>query len=235
MSINWDLIKKSENKQDRLANARAELGKQEYICLSDILIRFDQGASQVLEALDIMSLERDRARNPYTYKLQVLRGKWGEEYKPGDVIEWKRKVYTREHGDQGRKLTSQEIEAKIRRGEGHKKFGLAEVAQATIDEYGCIEVDYRDAVTLLSNNGQHFATGYGITDKREVSGRPYYTEGNPDPWDTRKTLVKGQTRHCWGWLYKEVPPGTQLEKINKSKPGPRPKQDKETDHESNTN
>jgi len=217
MGINWDRIKNSKDKQERLANAHKELLAQDYICLSDIFVNFDRGGSQVKEALD--NLNKDR---PMTYRILVMRGVWGEQYKPGDVFEWKRSVLTRENGDYGKKLTAPQIEAKLRRGEGHKKYGFAKVGSAIIDEYGCIEVPYHDAAMLLSNHGQHFETGYGITGQREVSSRPHYVEGNPDPWDTRKILGKGAMRYRWGWLYKEVPPGTDLPKWTPPEPDAAP-------------
>ena len=215
-------FKNSKNKPERLQNSIEELMAQDYICLSDILVNFDRGASQVLESLDILAKEKADDGQTLRYKLHAMRGPWGQEYKPGDVIEWKRKTYTKDRKTQGRKLTSQEIDARVRRGEGHKKFGYAEVGSAVVDEYGCIDVSYRDAVTLLSNNGQHYETGYGITSKREVSGRPYYTEGQADPLNERTMLGKGEVRHRWEWLYKEVPPGTELPKWTPPEPDAAP-------------
>jgi hypothetical protein len=215
--INWKAIADAQPGMDRSATIRSEIERVGYVSLSDCFVNRRRASSQVLMVLDEFDKDpmRDpinrgkQTREPRMYRIKCLRRANGDEIKPGDEITWKRQVYTRANDGTNKPYTQQDVEEIRRRGMGEV---LQATGRATVDDYGCITIPYRDAAQLISLNGQH----YGVTDSQgKKTGVTTLREVT-----TRAVVINGETeyrQHRWNWLYEEVPPGTKLEKITPSK------------------
>lgn len=197
--------------RDRADFIRAELARVEYPCLSDCLANRDQHGTHVLEEIERQSIhgrydpnsgltvDQEAGRR---WRIRLRHDKYGHPYQPGDQVEWVHDVVRWDTGvrGQGRKISNTELSAAVRRGEGSRYY---QRRSATVDEHGCIEVGYKDAVTFLATNGIHFGTGIALCRSAEFSRRAHIVpEGHP---------LAGERRHVRRWLYEEAPPWRELE------------------------
>ncbi|MHC4575107.1 MAG: hypothetical protein ACYS76_13410 [Planctomycetota bacterium] len=202
--IDWKAISSAPHGPEKTQKIVDEIGRVEHVVLSDCLVNRKRGGSLVLEALEKMIPMEERSQNKYRrYKLRVLRDKLGNPVRPGETVTWKQQLITRSMNGIGEPLTNRQMEAMKRRGEGDK---LVQTGNATVDEYGCIEVGFLDASQLLNNHGQHYRNTNesgqktGICPQREVSTKTVMVDGEPQT-----------KRYKWNWRFEEVPPGTELE------------------------
>jgi hypothetical protein len=213
--MNWGAISsaKGDNKYELIGR---ELRRVDYVYLSEILLRREQGSSHVLRVLDAQHGCQDGMPRPTTsgeYRLRPKRQyplplsktvKEGQEYdyKPGETVTWKQQDYGKLplagiKGMSSKMLLRSEMEMIKRRGEGWK---LQDNGKAKVDKHGLITVSYFDAVMLLNNHGYRTtASGdtVAVCERQELTPRQIRHR-------TKLNEVVLQTRR--NWLYEEIPP-----------------------------
>ncbi len=150
------------------------------VLISDCLSHKDQSGLIVMQILD-------KENTQLRFRIKILKDKWGEPVEPGTKYEW---FVEREVRDRfGKKHTQNDI----RRLTQVNRIRSIEVwNSAIVDEYGCIEVGFRDAALLLDTRGVHFESGFPLTRYKETSSAP---SKRPD----------GSVKLQHYWLYQEVP------------------------------
>ena len=121
------------------------------------------------------------------YRVLVRKDKWGQPVKPGDLVEWRMGMRTRDF--QGRKYTITRIKDMERRGELRT---IETWHEATVDEHGCISIPFEDALHLLSTRGTFWRSGRPLSGYRETAKEATAIPGGG-----------GRLQHFW--LYAEVP------------------------------
>lgn len=158
--------------------------------LSDIMIASGQGGQPLLEALS-ERYEKGRdlpASKRFFWKLQVLRDEWGNPPRPGDVV--KLRIAKKLRHREGKPLATNEIMIDVQSGEFDRKWN--DYHEYSVDERGCISVEFNDAGNLLRQFGVHGKSG------RRISIHPEEHSGDP------ALCPDGQKRHVWYWRYREV-------------------------------
>ena len=221
--MDWKAISEAGPKRAKVAHGEIQkqlTAEKGYICLTDILMNRDRGASAVLKQLDFIHGAKDGMLNPSEsgrfrlrpkreFAVQVGRGKDAKstyDYKPGDVIQWKQQIYSRDalggiKGGGDKKLSRDVKEAMVRRGEGYQIY---DYGKAVVDKHGLITVPYQDACQLLNNNGfvrregpDGSAQAYAVCLLAQYSSRQIAHE-------TEEGKLIRQTRN--NWQFEEIPP-----------------------------
>lgn len=159
--------------------------------LSDLLVSYNQGGSQVMQALEQHYHENLEGNqdDQFKWKLHVKRDEWGNEGLPGDIIEFKVQKKL-EHG-KGKPVTSAELTADKLNGDYDKKW--TKIHKYKIDDKGCITLGFMHAARFLNIWGVHSISNRIISKhKQEHSGGPQVTP------DLSKKL------HVWYWRYFEA-------------------------------
>jgi hypothetical protein len=161
--------------------------------ISELILGAAEGAQPLLIKLaDLYENERDLddeelARLRFRWKIQVLCDEWGNKPVPGEEIVIKMQKSLYKHG---KPIGGNVLSAAKMRGSYEDEY--VKKIKYKIDEKGCVEVGYRDAVHLINNWGVHPQTGYAICRKEERSSGPV------------KTKDGGMLHVCY-WRYREVP------------------------------
>jgi len=157
--------------------------------LSSVMVGFNQGGVYVMEAL-AMRYEQDRKLpndRKFSWKLLVLCDEWGNKPVPGDTV-YRKEQLPLQH-EPGKPLTSEEINIEKMNGTYEKNW--VRRIPYTIDEKGCITVEFEDASYFLTVFGVHGKSGAPMSiHKKEHSGEPL-------------TTPRGDKLHCWYWRFKE--------------------------------
>jgi len=152
--------------------------------LSNILIHIGENAVvQLCEAL---------ASGSYTFKwkIQALRGEFGEDIKPGDFVVRNMPINrVKRDGD----LVTPRTMSKAKR-DGSFKRKYEREKKFLVDEKGCFTCGYDDAVYFLNN------WGYNKKTKSAVTSKPEYSH---EPVDIRDPS-KGVKKHVRNWRYAEM-------------------------------
>jgi len=162
------------------------------ICLSDCLAGHDDGGQLLRIKIAEYDSECTFLQIPRpTWRIKVIRDEWGNPPNPGDKIgrRYKRPL-TKERNGETIPYSGDELSKMIAMGTYEQKFHTYKYF--TVDEKGCIECTFHDAIYFLNLWGIHFSTGMRLTSKEEHSTEPVEC---PD----------GQERHVWYWRYKECP------------------------------
>jgi hypothetical protein len=199
--VDYGVINAARTENQRLELLEQEIERVGYICLTDALVHPDQCGSLMLAWLQNEETRNMRSGTQRKWMIKVIRDAWGKELKPGDFVT--RKIMLPLKDRAGRLLTSRVLNKMRQRGAFDKTF--IEERKFKVDEKGCIECSYDDAVYFLVDYGVHFETRHAITGRREMSSGPCKA-----PDDTM--------RHVWYWRYEEAPPWvySRLKKLKKS-------------------
>ena len=173
--------------------------------LSDALVTVGNGAGfYVIKTLGNGQGSGDMPGDfsSFRFKIRCLRDRWGNKFFKGDSIT---REYKKPHERAGRILSSKEIGNLISTGRYRREFVVEK--KFDLDDKGCIDCSFGEAVYFLTQNGIHFRDKTRITKLDEFSRNPV-KEGMQ------------QEIHKWNWRFEEAPPNehAKLEPI-----GERPK------------
>jgi len=159
--------------------------------LSDVVIRAGgHGQPVLIELADMESEAKDDRVTPMLWKLFCIRDKWGNAVEPGDVV---KKINKKPLVKNGRVVSSGDINVAMMDGSYEEKY--LRIKDYPVDEKGCIECSFTDAVHFLNTNGIHGKTNRTMIRSREFSDEPV-------------NAPNGQKLHAWNWLFKEVDAAT---------------------------
>jgi len=171
--------------REQLANYTADSPP----ALSDCLVNYHNGGAPFIEALAAIDEEyRMIGRPSYRWKIQVLCDKWGEPMKPGDIVKRKHKRPLRYKP--GVPIPGSELSAM--KMDGRYKEELEYYSEFHVDEKGCIDVGFHDAMHFLSLWGVHYRNGKPLTTKQRKSANKIKS---PD----------GTVKNVHYYRYKEAP------------------------------
>jgi hypothetical protein len=199
--IDYNKIATQTGRENKIQAAEDEIARVGYVCLTDAISHPDQCGNLVLVWLE--DNERSFGTEPkQRFKIKVRCDAWGDKPNPGDIVE--RKIMKPLTDRSGNLLRNNVINDMRRRGTFEKQF--IEVRKFEVDEKGCIDCGYNDAVFFLTEFGVHFETHAAICGRREVGGSPSKC---PD----------GGMKHVRYWRYEEVPPNVydKLPSLKRSK------------------
>ncbi len=183
------LARDAKELKDFIASEFKRGGPSDPPYLSQCLVAFNQGGVLVMEAL-ALRYEKDRKlpdNMRLRWKLLVLCDEWGNPPIPGEIV-YRREQLPLEH-ERGKPLTSEEINIDKMNGVYEDKW--VRKVPYTIDEKGCITVEFEDTSFFLTVYGVHGKSGAAISiHKKEHSSDVVDTPG-------------GQKLHAWYWRFKE--------------------------------
>lgn len=152
------------------------ISKSEYVSISDAMVNREHGGNLVLQALDFETKNGGYYKDGIIvpegrkFKLRVLCDEHGDALKTGDKVQWKQSLRNRvrdaKSGPSGRVMSTREQAAAVRRGDSQK---LVDVRERTLDKSGCIECNYQEASTLLSEFGVYYASQQPISKRKQFS------------------------------------------------------------------
>jgi hypothetical protein len=222
-NIDYFALSNIKDAAQRMISVSMAVENAGYICLSDAILHARNGGNLVLhwtdredeagrEDSDGIIMEGSRRM----WKIKILCDEYGNPPVPGDKIKW---VFKRTCRDKrtGLKLNSRQIKEMQRMGLGDS---LIQYHGAIIDEYECISVGYKDAVTMLRNHGVHYESKLPLSPMKEFTS---WRKKNPKYVPTKEelsTLRRDEIGlvHVHNWRFMEVPPGyedTLLPKIRR--------------------
>jgi hypothetical protein len=170
------------------------------IQLSDCLVNKSNWGGMVLFELGAKNQEDImNGSTPMMWKIKVLCDEWGNKLGPGDSVYKKvRKTLIKRDG---KPVDSSAISTAILDGSYDEKFVTRKKFE--LDEKGCINCNFDDAVYFLNREGVHAVTGRTLSFKPATSREPLETPN-------------GQKLHCHYWKYREVT-AEQYKKLPKLK------------------
>jgi hypothetical protein len=157
--------------------------------LSDLILNAKNGGIPVLEAVSYHYEEnRDNESSQFRWKIQVIKDEWGNDPSPGDVI--RRRIKREEYYKPGKPIPSQELSVMKADGSYEKKF--IRWNEYKVDEKGCIDCAFADAMWFLTCFGKHSYGGGRIS--------IHAVEHSGDPLDS----PSGDKLHAWYWRHQEA-------------------------------
>lgn len=187
---------------------KSQIQKIQYLPLSEALVNRKRRGTDVLLVIQHMAEEGIPDKNTgivasdgdrYKFAIKCLKDKWGNAPKAGDIVHWKKQLYTKEDGKEGRQLSRLEIDEEIRQLPAGSPNKWNVMGAAKVDKYGCIHLRYDDAAQLLNLHGTYYLNGAAISKKVEVTKHP----------QKRVYTVNGVTKEdmkvVHNWRYQEVP------------------------------
>jgi len=196
--INYAFITAPRTMDARLEALDQEIERVESVLLTDAITHDRYGGALVSE-----TLANEPAFKDAKWKIRVLKDEWGNPPKPGDLVV--RKIQRNLVDRAGRKLRSNAVNAMKRQGSFEKKY--IDKREFVVDDKGCIECGYGDAIWFLRVRGVHYKTGEGLGGFREHSSGPCKSPN-------------GDLLHIHYWRYSEAPPWVyaDLPDLEKTKP-----------------
>lgn len=177
MDINWDVLQTAQGAQQRSDRVREMLARCEPgdpVFLSDCIVKAATVAPPVMLELAEREDEDLKARqDPMLWKILVLKDEWGNQPNPGDVVV---KVNKRPLKRGAKYISSTERNIAMMDGSYEDKFENR--IEYVIDEKGCIECSFTDAVHFLHLWGVHLRSGRTMTTKNELSTEPHDAPGD---------------------------------------------------------
>jgi hypothetical protein len=155
--------------------------------LSDLELMVGTGPVFVKRQLEQNYKSRD-SRARFRWRIRVLKDKWGNSPSPGDVITLKMQRSLQD--SKGRAFTQEEMSNAKRMGTYDGKYN--EVIEYVIDDKGCFECEFEQAVVFIRDWGVHPRSRLPVTIKPEYSKHPVDANG--------ETKI-----HKHHWLYMECP------------------------------
>lgn len=175
--------------QQKLDEIMSRCTPDDPIYLSDVLANVERGGQHILERLaertkdDAYLPDNQRIR----WHLEVIRDEFGDKPKPGDKV---RLTYNRKPVDAAdNPVPGWVMNAAKRDGTFEQRFQRH--VEYVVDDAGCINVFFDDAVFQLINFGIHGKSGAPLC-------RPQMTTKNP------VKRSDGSLKHVWYWRYREV-------------------------------
>ncbi|MCK5610766.1 hypothetical protein KAR91_53330 [Candidatus Pacearchaeota archaeon] len=189
--LDADEVKKRTDKTDRREYIHEQIAackKGEAIQISDLIVNAGKwgGAALICLSQDAKS-KRDDDEQQMRWNIKVKRDEWGNELGPGDVVLRKTQKILKDRS--GHLISPMEMSRALQDGSYDKRF--VKVKEFKIDNYGCIECNFEDAVHFLNIWGLHCETGRALTTKKETSKEPV-------------NAPNGQKLHCHYWRYQEM-------------------------------
>lgn len=187
MFLNLDEFEKEldGDKQDELIHeALNNCDADDPPFLSAILVHAEENAA--LRTMEILA----SGQYPFQWHIMVLRGEFGESFKPGDVVT--RVVPINRVKRNGDLVTPRVMSLAKKDGSYERKYERKK--QFKVDSKGCISCGYDDAVYFLNNWGYNKKTNSAVTKKPEYSYEPVDV----------KDFTKGQKKHVRYWRYAEM-------------------------------
>ena len=177
MEINWDVLRLAQGTRARSERVSEMLDKctdpADPIFLSNCIIKAATEAPPVMIEMAAREDERLKARqDPMLWKILVLRDEFGNIPNPGDVVV---KVNKKPMKRGTKPISSKERNMAILDGSYSEKFENR--IEYVVDEKGCIECSFTDAVHFLNLWGVHLKTGRTMTTKKEHSTDPCEAPG----------------------------------------------------------
>ena len=187
MFFNLDEINREpdQDKQDKMIRAALEECTQDDPpFLSAILVHHEENASAL--TMEILA----SGAFPFQWRLKALRGEFGEDMKPGDVV--CRDIPINRVNRKGDLVTPRVMSLAKKDGSYDRKYEQRK--QFKLDAKGCFLCGYDDAAYFLFNWGYNKKTNTAVTRKPEYSFEPVDLR---DP-------TKGQKKHVRYWRYAEM-------------------------------
>lgn len=199
--IDYNVINSAKNTDGRMSALEAEVARCGYVSLTDALAHPDMCGPVMLAWLQQDEAKNMRTGQQQKWHIQVLTDEWGNKPSKGGIV--KRKLALPPVDKAGRTLRSNVVKDMQRRGTWERDY--VETREFVIDEKGCIECSYDDAVYFLSQYGIHFETRAGLCGRREISSRQCKSP-------------EGGMKYIRYWRYVEAPPWVykDLDKIKKA-------------------
>lgn len=208
MRFDFEHFPKLLSAKDRIELIKKQLAgldKNDPVYLSDCLVRQNDLGTDVLCAVGELDSEAVNARQVgYRWKLKVIRDEWGNVPMPGDIVEMVRPKNRKNRDHQP--VSPDVINAAMADGSYATQYEIRR--QYVVDEKGCIECIFEDAVDFLRDYGIHSVTGYALP------------HGKPEHSTEPCRAPDGSMLHVWYWRYKEVDAHqySQLKKIKVDDP-----------------
>jgi hypothetical protein len=172
--------------------------------LSDCIANYHVGAAPFIVHLAADDEERaHRNLDRFRWKIEVLCDEWGQKVKPGDIVQ---RQHKRSFSYKpGRPIPGSELSAM--KMDGRYEEELIYYTPFVVDDKGCIDCGFHDAMNFLSLYGVH-PNGRKLTSKQPTNKSPVYDEMNPD----------APPKHVHYLRYKEADKHrySQMPKIKKS-------------------
>jgi hypothetical protein len=172
---------------ERITEILAACGEDDPPYLSDVLVNYNRGGATFLERLGQMA--EDRGEVDFKWKIRVISDEWGQPVKPGDVVT--RKI-ARNNRDHRGNLTSC-MDRNIAIAAGTYEDDYYRHLPFKVDDRGCIECGFEDAVAFINTRGIHGR-----------SGRPLPMNTHPVAAEEPVKCADGQHRTPHYRLYQEV-------------------------------
>jgi hypothetical protein len=190
MDMDWAGLAQLQDivqKTDRAREVIADCKPGEPLFLSTAVVKRDADSSVVLKEL---AIEEESSllsrRDPMIWKILVLKDEWGNVPNPGDkVVKVTPKPLKR--GDAVIPIDERNVAMM----DGSYKDLYEDRREYIVDEKGCIDCSFTDAVYFLSTRGKHLKSNRPMTTMHEMSTEPVLA---PD----------GNKLHVHYWLYKEM-------------------------------
>ena len=180
-------IRKQKEQRDFVRSLASSCSAGDPIQLSDLIANKTGWGGSALMYLGTMAQRRGDVAADMTWKIKVLRDEWGNKLGPGDVVV---KRTPRPLIDElGASVKPQEMSVAMLDGSYEEKYIIK--TKYEVDEKGCIECGFTDAVYFMHNYGLHEKTGRVLSTKEEHSREPV-------------DAPNGQKLHCHYWRFQEV-------------------------------
>jgi hypothetical protein len=201
----------------RINNLISNCPKDDPIFLSDAILQIrsgnNNGAQEVFIALEANEKAGSWDNKPMTWKILVIRDEWNNIPNPGEkVVKVNKKPFVQADG---KPYPPNYLNTAIATGRYAEEFETRK--EYIVDEKGCIECPFTDAVHFLNLWGIHPRGGHQITLKPELSSEPvrFIDDGSED----------GQKLHVWYHRYMEMTKESYA-KLPPRKPSKEPKREK---------
>ena len=160
--------------------------------LSDNIVNVRAGGHHVNLELAAMADMDEQVKRPhdqrFRWHIEVIRDEWGRKPQPGDKVVRILKLPYKDRD--GNVIGGHDLSRMIADGTFKQRFEIE--VEFEVDEKGCIECEYHDAMHFLNLRGIHHTTRVPMTNKPEQSAEPADYPG-------------GGKKHVWYWRYREVP------------------------------
>lgn len=170
---------------DKIRDIMDDVQEDDPPFLSNLLIHAGDSpaVNQIFELL---------ASGEYSFKwrIKVLRDEWGQPRYPGESIE---RTIPINRMKRDKELVTPRVLSKAKR-DGSYQRKYIRIRKYKIDQKGCFECGFDDAVYFLNNWGYNKKTNTSVTSKPEHSWEPVDMR---DP-------TKGQKKHIRYWRYAEM-------------------------------
>jgi hypothetical protein len=155
--------------------------------------------------------DRQSMRQPWVWRIQVLRDEWGDVPQPGDVVA---RVVPKNRKTRQGPVSASDFNRAMVDGSFSQKY--EDRREYKVDDKGCILVPFGDAVFFLQHYGYNSVTGHAVCGKPEFSEEPV-------------KCPRGGQRHVHYWRYSEISEADYARLPPRVKPGgevPKPQKTK---------